>query len=1204
MRRLLLFGVLAVARVAFAANPFEAEADRIAGQLSRRAGQPGAVADLAALVRLDGRVAPGRLVPPLRATAEGAGVDPLVAAHAAYHLALEEERRGEDAAAEGRWRRLGLIGDFWVAGPFDAQGRSGLDRPYPPEEEPFDPRARFAGKEREVGWRRAPPEAFRQGALLLDALLRPDSDAVAYLATSVILDRERTVALRLGTPGSVKVWVNGRLTFTRDVVRPAALDQEAIGVRLRKGANWVVVKTLVGQAAWRVFLRVTEPSGRPLSSLRATLDGVPSRVTKELAAPVVAVRHLAGLLQGIDRARYLALVQSEDVEAETIETALQDPGVEAALLLGELARKEDDRRLALERAESGAKRPLDRALAISGLAEMARARHRDAAAQMGFRRALEADPGFWPAALALAFEEQGAGLANAALARIEALGGDVLGTPRVARARARLLDGLGRRQEAEAALGKLYASRRSDVDLVQDLANAARRRGDLDEASRLLLEAARRRPELPTLVMEAARVLEGRGHAPQARAALERVAAQLPDDARLPEELGRLLARGGLTAEARTAFERALTLRPQNPALRTYAERLAAEAAGAENRADDLAARFAEPGETIAAEALAGAASTDSAIVLLDRQVVRVHPNGLSERFVQRLVHLRTDRAARDNQSAYVRYTPGAQEVEIRRARVFRRGTGREIEVSEATGRDDRDLSEPWYGLYYDLRAEVVSYEDLRAGDVVELQYTVADVGLRNEMADYFGDFELVGETMPKRRWDYTLIGPQGRTFFFNQKAAVEQHGAEVVYRFAAKDVPSVQPEPSMPGFAEVAPYLHVSTYRSWQDVARWWWHLAQDQLTPDETMRRAAAQALVGLDTDEQKVRALHRLVVEGTRYVALEFGIHGFKPYKVTQVFNRRFGDCKDKASLLYAFLREAGIDAELVLLRTRRNGRIATEPASLAVFDHAIVHVPRLGLYLDGTAEFSGVSELPAQDQGVMVLRIGPTGATLTETPVFPSAANRAARRWEAKLAPDGSAEVDERLVITGQAAPEWRAHYQTVGERNERYGKVWSGRAPGARLESLSFEGIEDRDRPLSLHARVKVPRLGEARGQSHLVLPVSSRDPDFVRSYARLSARRWDLVLGYPWQHEDELVYQLPDGWRVSRVPAKRSEQGVFGRFALDVAVESGGRAVRIRTVVDVDRARVSPSEYGAFRRFLGSVDAALGERLVIEKEDP
>ena len=63
----------------------------------------------------------------------------------------------------------------------------------------------------------------------------------------------------------------------------------------------------------------------------------------------------------------------------------------------------------------------------------------------------------------------------------------------------------------------------------------------------------------------------------------------------------------------------------------------------------------------------------------------------------------------------------------------------------------------------------------------------------------------------------------------------------------------------------------------------------------------------------------------------------------------------------------LREAGVDARLVLRAHRPNGAIAPEPASLAVFDHAIAYVPSLDLYLDGTAEHSGTRELPAGRSG---------------------------------------------------------------------------------------------------------------------------------------------------------------------------------------------------------------------------------------------
>ena len=45
-------------------------------------------------------------------------------------------------------------------------------------------------------------------------------------------------------------------------------------------------------------------------------------------------------------------------------------------------------------------------------------------------------------------------------------------------------------------------------------------------------------------------------------------------------------------------------------------------------------------------------------------------------------------------------------------------------------------------------------------------------------------------------------------------------------------------------------------------------------------------------------------------------------------------------------------------------------------------------------------------------------------------MPSAENRALRRWDVTLQAGGEARITETLTITGQAAPEWREHYQAA------------------------------------------------------------------------------------------------------------------------------------------------------------------------------
>ena len=1298
MRALLTaVGPLAVATAVFAAPAThgqgvvdDATARTLAVEevrLSKLAGTPEQVGPLVALFELADLVPPDRLDGPVGALLANGATDPLVGARARDWLARRRDARGEAEAAERLRQPLGLLTRVWVVGPF-GDGRASHGVAFPPEADPAeagspDPGRRYAGKERDVAWRRAEGAAFR-GSLHLDALLRPASDAAGYLVAFVRSADATDAALRLGTPGPVKVWCNGALVLSQDRVRSARFDQDAVGVHLRAGWNRLLVKTVVTQGSWQVFARLTTPGGEPLSFVNdwtpaeetAPPSG-PSSVVTMAAIPVRALepllvertRRAGSRLQTaeawLDLGRYLLAVDPSDRDvkapARAFEAAVARTASVAALLgLAASSREDDERRRALERALAIAKSTTDRARILTALGDVARDQRREAAANELWRRAQTADPGYWPVALSLASAEQNAGLPWAALKRLEALPPGVGALPAVHRAIVRLLVAVDRPEDAAAELKTMLPDARDDVEIWRELGAFSWDRGNRAESLRALMVAATLRPDLPSLTVDWAREREGDGDVAGARAVLEAAARRMPDEFSFTAELGKLLDRHGELGEAVKWLRATMALRPQDVELRRYVDTAEARLQGrgqrtahlqepglqepgqksGEERAgggDDLARRFAASvpdllaaedarasvsaagapmaSKTAAATSGAGMAAPrgeeDPAVVLLDRRVVRVHPNGLAETFSQRVTAIRTDVGARDNKEFFVRYTPGSEEVEIREARIFRRDAAGRWETLQSSGRDDEDLSEPWYGLYYDFRAEVVAFEGLRAGDVVDVEYVVSDVSRENLLGGYFGDLEFVAESLPKRRWDYTLIGPATRPFYFARPAigrltesVVEENG-EKAYRFAASDVARIEAEPAMPGLGEVSPYLHVSTYRSWEEVGAWYWRLVEEQLVPDDTVRRAAAEALRptprGPLTELEKVRALHALVVAGTRYVGLEFGIHGFKPYKVSQVLSRRFGDCKDKAALLVVLLREAGIDAEMVLLRTRRGGRLAPLPASLAIFDHAIVFIPKMNLYLDGTAEFSGMDELPGQDQGVMVLRVGPHGAHLAETPVLPAARNRAARHWDVALKADGSADVRERLTLTGQAAPEWREHYQTRGEWSDRYGKALSARNPGARLLSVDMPGIEDRNRPVTVVAHASIPDLAEKTSGAGLRLSLGTHEVDLARTYARLSERRSPLVLGYPWQHDEQIVYQFPRRFALTHVPESRRIVSPFGSFDLQVRQE-GAATVTVTGDLEVRRERVTAAEYPAFRRFLAEVDSAMAERITAAPE--
>ena len=390
---------------------------------------------------------------------------------------------------------------------------------------------------------------MREGALYLDGLLRPDDQAVAYVAAFVHSDRERPAALRIGSPGPVKIWVNGALVFAKDVVRPAVLDQDAAPVRLGRGWNRILIKTVVVDGAWRLYARLTEPSGAPLH-LGAQAELPPPDARWATAATACVRRKGPGRFTRrrcssgarrassgeasaeawLDLARALAWIAPRDRDAHAAADAAQRslaarPTLGGYLVAAEVADTDDERRRDLERAGELAISAPWRALLLARLGELARTERRETRATESFRSALALDAGCWPAVLALADQESEATLPLAALARLESLPAAVQALPRVRRAAARLYEAAGRRSASDRLLTAL-SRRAPDRGRLSAPAGRAGPRPGRRRARRAHVSpaAAALRPDLPSLAIELARFDEGAGEGARALAGLTALA--------------------------------------------------------------------------------------------------------------------------------------------------------------------------------------------------------------------------------------------------------------------------------------------------------------------------------------------------------------------------------------------------------------------------------------------------------------------------------------------------------------------------------------------------------------------------------------------------------------------------------------------------------------------------------------------------------
>ena len=88
--------------------------------------------------------------------------------------------------------------------------------------------------------------------------------------------------------------------------------------------------------------------------------------------------------------------------------------------------------------------------------------------------------------------------------------------------------------------------------------------------------------------------------------------------------------------------------------------------------------------------------------------------------------------------------------------------------------------------------------------------------------------------------------------------------------------------------------------------------------------------------------MQALARFLQHDIRYVGIELGIGGYQPHSAADVFAHKYGDCKDKATLMSSMLKSIGVDSYYVVINTERGSVTPEMPAHMGGFDHAILAI----------------------------------------------------------------------------------------------------------------------------------------------------------------------------------------------------------------------------------------------------------------------
>ncbi len=216
------------------------------------------------------------------------------------------------------------------------------------------------------------------------------------------------------------------------------------------------------------------------------------------------------------------------------------------------------------------------------------------------------------------------------------------------------------------------------------------------------------------------------------------------------------------------------------------------------------------------------------------------------------------------------------------------------------------------------------------------------------------------------------------------KEVVVNKKSDSKTHIFTVTNISAKYNETSTPGPTYIYPHILILSksftkngqktllFNETKDLYNWYKSLTNQLKNDNELIKDKVTELTKDVQNDDEKVKNIYYWVQDNIRYIAFEDGIAGFKPDEATNVFTKKYGDCKGMANLTKQMLLEAGFDARLVWIGTKRIAYDYSTP-SLSVDNHMICALVKDGktTFLDATEKFNPFGEYAHRIQGKQAL-----------------------------------------------------------------------------------------------------------------------------------------------------------------------------------------------------------------------------------------
>lgn len=531
--------------------------------------------------------------------------------------------------------------------------------------------------------------------------------------------------------------------------------------------------------------------------------------------------------------------------------------------------------------------------------------------------------------------------------------------------------------------------------------------------------------------------------------------------------------------------------------------------------------------------------------------------------------------------------------------------------------------AEEWGILYNDVRYRSADVPGSDPGGVVAYEYTMQyPMYSGNEPWDFQNPIPTV-----KSVFEIDLPSSWQHRALWRKYTSVEP--AEVTpnhFRWELSDIPGIDlesvpmtpMEEALTGRMEVyfAPSPLPEGQQLWTRIGEWYTQLAAPQSEgPADIANESRTLTSTNADFME-RIQKVATFMQQQIRYVGIEIGVGGYIPHPAEDVYRNRYGDCKDKVTLMIAMLDAVGVRATWVLVDTERGVIDAKVPSMMANHVITAIEIPKgyenpalqavatamngqRYLIFDPTNQYVPIGLLPTYLQGSYGLLMAGAASEAIELPVLKPESDTVNRTAIFTLGADGSLTGDVTVKRLGASSDNLRRYFTMSSEKDERQSLEDSLRTDFSsfKVDKEEIQNARDLDQQLILHYDVTVSSYAKNAGNLLLVRPriVGSDTTTGLMDEPRKYPIEFDSIGDW----RDTFDVKLPAGYTVDDLPDPVNVDAGFASYHSDVTAD--GNVLHYSREYVVKKLELTADQYPELRKFEGEIYSDENRSAVLKK---